>query len=888
MFTHVLMASREEGNTDVSAQIKKYLTLFKTACSEGISGQGSSLSASAASSLVDNVYHKLLAVVEAEFNDCPALQLTFTHDCRAIGCSKAQQCCLCEHNPKRRCGFSLQPKYYVKDLLRAACGAPVSIQLCDGQGRHVEMDLTVEVFVVDGASYDKDSSPDFDGSCILARNKKQEPLLQGQCVSETSGKLIINLEAGRGVVPDVYVSDSSEALLGSGRKPYFRLVAQCSGRDSCEETRIIHGASDTFVVVTRRSRSDAKVETPSLSDPVSKLEHIGKETVRKLHDLTRAAGEAQIEVGTVDLTSIRTVGDFKSLLNRLDNDGLLRHKVQQLLGFSKEKWREVCLQVRSAVAPDSRMRLWTQDNDWGVVFSCIHGAVQLNNTPGLVRLQGESAPGSPVHSSPSREAAPTTPVIGGSSIHLLPASLLSAEQAAMRDQLQAQAVEAWWQPGHPGWSITQLESQLCDQVASKPASRAASLSGAAALCSLNEAPSISATHNPASPAHPAARPAPTRSSSSGASASGITSATTTTAPSTPSFSAAPAPTPFSTLPPAAMVLDFPSFCNLPPAAAPSLPGSFTSSNSSRILGLPPLGSTRTSGASLDHHASNYLAAATRVVADYGMPLTGSGSTPAMGSMGSFTGTNSTQLPGNWSFPLSRPSQMTHRQANEDADMPMHKSTSATLPSGASLSMTHPLNSFTSASSYCPAPCPRAPHSLDGSGSAAQGSSHHAAAMPSARSRRTSHDSAVMEGLSLGSGRARRTSDHMDEDDPVSARERAFMEPPLKLAASSQQLSSDSLALLDVPYQPRRSSLTGFLMHHHSNQGAVYHVPCTGGQAMITNLMMDSSSCEEELMELQQLHCEYNQPHGQSQGMMGGLGLAQCSPDTEFTLDNIPD
>lgn len=49
-------------------------------------------------------------------------------------------------------------------------------------------------------------------------------------------------------------------------------------------------------VATRRTRTAGKADIPSVDDPVSKLEHMGKETVKKLGDLATAAEQAGVEI----------------------------------------------------------------------------------------------------------------------------------------------------------------------------------------------------------------------------------------------------------------------------------------------------------------------------------------------------------------------------------------------------------------------------------------------------------------------------------------------------------------------------------------------------------------------------------------------------------------
>jgi hypothetical protein len=49
-------------------------------------------------------------------------------------------------------------------------------------------------------------------------------------------------------------------------------------------------------VVTKRTKNLKKQEIPSLDDPISKLNHIGKETVKKLNELKASADEAALQL----------------------------------------------------------------------------------------------------------------------------------------------------------------------------------------------------------------------------------------------------------------------------------------------------------------------------------------------------------------------------------------------------------------------------------------------------------------------------------------------------------------------------------------------------------------------------------------------------------------
>ena len=49
-------------------------------------------------------------------------------------------------------------------------------------------------------------------------------------------------------------------------------------------------------MVTKRTKNLKKQEIPSLDDPISKLNHIGKETVKKLNELKAAADESNVDL----------------------------------------------------------------------------------------------------------------------------------------------------------------------------------------------------------------------------------------------------------------------------------------------------------------------------------------------------------------------------------------------------------------------------------------------------------------------------------------------------------------------------------------------------------------------------------------------------------------
>ena len=196
--------------------------------------------------------------------------------------------------------------------------------------------MSLEVLVLDGNAYDArcaEAGAEREGdlaACALLLNNRGAPLLAfgggaaaaaaaaagagapapqpapsvgvGGASHAPDGRVLLplgrNCAGGAAPLPDLHVTDSSEAML-SGRKPPFRLLVRAVVRASAAggtggaataavgggkrgEPPARHAVSEGFVVATRRTRTAGKVEIPNVDDHVSKLEHMGKETVKKL------------------------------------------------------------------------------------------------------------------------------------------------------------------------------------------------------------------------------------------------------------------------------------------------------------------------------------------------------------------------------------------------------------------------------------------------------------------------------------------------------------------------------------------------------------------------------------------------------------------------------
>lgn len=243
------------------------------------------------------------------------------------------------------------------------------------------------------------------------------------------------MQRGKINLPELHVTDSSEAIL-SGRKPPFRLLVRPvlpSGRP----LKIRHAISEGFVVATRRTRTAGKAEIPSVDDHVSKLEHMGKETVKKLQDISSAAQQAGVDI-EIPENCVEKVGEFKQLALRAEQDGHLRQKLQHVLKLSKEKWEEAKEHAMRAVVADNRMRAYYPDRralEPALLFICRMGCVDLERPVALL------------HAAPGPSGVEATPL----------AQLTPAQRELVR-QLHPQAVHSWWMSGHPGWAMSQLDS----------------------------------------------------------------------------------------------------------------------------------------------------------------------------------------------------------------------------------------------------------------------------------------------------------------------------------------------------------------------------------------------------------------------------------------------
>ena len=97
-------------------------------------------------------------------------------------------------------------------------------------------------------------------------------------------------------------------------------------------------------VATKRVKHAIKSDIPCVSDPVSKLLHIGKATVDKLMDLRGAAREEGFEIGIPDeLNKVDKVGQFQQLVEMCEMNSDLKNKVRCHPGGDLEKGKALLM-----------------------------------------------------------------------------------------------------------------------------------------------------------------------------------------------------------------------------------------------------------------------------------------------------------------------------------------------------------------------------------------------------------------------------------------------------------------------------------------------------------------------------------------------------------------
>lgn len=348
---------------------------------------------------------------------------------------------------KRRCVGNFAQKYLAPcDVLEAKCGAQVYVVVVDSASGALSPqglgDCYLQLSLVDGRRLELEGPRD-DAltSYELLTNKAGHPLLaHGRSGNHSDEyRVVVPMIAGQAMLPDLKVTDSSEALL-AGRAPPFRLLARVIHRGGMPVAGIGPVLSEPFVVATARVKGAAKAEIPHIDDHISKLEGLGVQTQKKLENISSAASAANIYNLQVPHNSVTKVGQFLELVEFAERSKPLRETLKQVLRLTKG-WDVAREHVRKAVHTDRSLKVFHPDwnTEAGPVFrSGAFNVIDIEHPVGLLRKRKQN---------------------GNSNEEIVDVLWLGTDSTSWPEavrRLVPQAMAAWWKEGHPGWAILPL------------------------------------------------------------------------------------------------------------------------------------------------------------------------------------------------------------------------------------------------------------------------------------------------------------------------------------------------------------------------------------------------------------------------------------------------
>lgn len=398
-----------------------------------------------------------------------ALQLQFRHDCQNLGCANTA-CNLCKLSQRRRCTANFAAKYLAPcDVVEAKCGAQIYVVVQDeASGQLVQglEDLAILISIIDARKFEAEAAAgcpldEVLERCELLENKQGQPLLaHGRSGSYTDSKrVLVPMIHGQALLPDLKITDSSEALL-TGRAPPFRLSVRAVHRSGEPFEGVAFALSEPFVVATARVKGAAKLEIPHVDDHVSKIDCVGLQTQKKLEDIKAAAIAAGVPDLNLPVNSVVKVGQFRDLVEAAERNKALRETLKQVLRLTKG-WDIARDHVRKAVETDVQLRVYHPDGrtEVGLVFKCgSFNVIDINRPIGLMRRK----------QNPHQANQELVDVIW------LPLDTASFPDAVKRMLPQASA--DWRKDGHQGWALLPLTTNHMPPYSEggKPASQTSS------------------------------------------------------------------------------------------------------------------------------------------------------------------------------------------------------------------------------------------------------------------------------------------------------------------------------------------------------------------------------------------------------------------------------
>ena len=351
-------------------------------------------------------------------------------------------------------------------------------------------DTFLELSLVDGRKLELEQErPEALEACQLLTNKSGQALLiHGRSGAYTDDmRILVPMISGQAMLPDLKVTDSSEALL-TGRAPPFRLLARVVQRGGIPLPGIAPVLSEPFVVATARVRAASKLEIPHVDDSVSKIEGLGVQTQKKLEDIGGAAEAVDIPRSNLQVphNCVTKVGEFKELVELAESNRALKETLKHVLRLTK-MWDVARDHVRRAVTTDTQLRVYHPDNreDVGLVYKCTSfNVIDINRPVGLLRkrqgVQGDQGDGRDESSPLNRQ-------------QLIDIIWLSSDINTWPDAVRRivpRAASNWWMEGHPGWHFLPLTTHHLPQVGDHGAPKPSMSSFSFSKPLMNETPSV--------------------------------------------------------------------------------------------------------------------------------------------------------------------------------------------------------------------------------------------------------------------------------------------------------------------------------------------------------------------------------------------------------------
>lgn len=228
-----------------------------------------------------------------------------------------------------------------------------------------------------------------------------------------------------------------------------------SHRGALSAASITVAVSEPFVVATRRVKSATKLDIPCTTDPVGKLHHVGRESVRRLADLHTAALQHGVPLPPGVVKSVHTVGDFQLLCAQVEGNEALLQGLLSVVKLCRPKWLELCAHASMAVLPDNRHRVWEGKDGVALLYACRRGYIAMECPAALFERVGDVLGGKDVLGD-EIEAQHTAQHSMQHSTQRYKARSPNAWGVAERMCVEAahqQACQRWKQAGHPGWKV---------------------------------------------------------------------------------------------------------------------------------------------------------------------------------------------------------------------------------------------------------------------------------------------------------------------------------------------------------------------------------------------------------------------------------------------------